>query len=66
MHENGTNKSPGSSGCVGVNWSGPHEMWVARIRYGGKRISLGYFKDINDAVIARRNAEIKYNVFAGE
>lgn len=48
------------SGVTGVNWFKPASLWRSYINYQGKRIELGYFKDINDAIIARLNAENKY------
>lgn len=46
-----------TSGCSGVNWDKTHERWVARIYVDGKRKCLGYFKNRDDAVAARKNAE---------
>lgn len=50
-----------TSGVSGVNWSKRMNKWYARINNNdGKRISLGYFDDINDAIISRLKAEKKY------
>lgn len=49
-----------TSGVRGVTWSSIHKKWVARISNLNVRHSLGYFKNFNDAVNARREAEIKY------
>lgn len=48
------------SGIVGVYWNNRCGKWVAEIKVDYKRISLGYFDDINEAADARRKAEIKY------
>lgn len=48
------------SGCKGVTWSKTHSKWWARINVNGKRIHIGYFTDIDEAIEARKQAEIKY------
>lgn len=48
-----------TSGYPGVNWDKTHERWVARICVDGKRKCLGYFKNKDDAIAARKNAEKK-------
>jgi hypothetical protein len=49
-----------TSGAVGVHWNKRDKRWVAQIRVNNKTLSLGYFKDINDAIAARKAAEIEY------
>ena len=49
-----------SSGITGVRYSSLNNKWLARITYNYKDILLGEFDDFEDAVIARKNAEIKY------
>ena len=49
-----------TSGCSGVNWLKHLNKWRARIVVDHKEIHLGVFEDIQDAIEARRNAEIKY------
>ncbi|MCK9460658.1 MAG: HNH endonuclease [Proteobacteria bacterium] len=50
-----------TSGHTGVyrekRWGG---AWMARISYRGKHISLGYFKNKDDAIKARAEAELFY------
>lgn len=49
-----------TSGYLGVSEYIPNKKWRAYISVDGKFISLGYFNDINDAIRARKEAEIKY------
>ena len=49
-----------TSGVVGVCWLKRERSWLARIGTGKKSIVLGYFKEFDDAVEARKAAEIKY------
>jgi len=50
-----------TSGCTGVVWWPRDENWNAQIQVSGKRINLGYFDSFDDAVAARKAAEIKYD-----
>lgn len=54
MHKNNT------SGFTGVHRRKKDEKWVASIRISGKVKHLGSFEDINDAVAARKVANVKY------
>ena len=45
-----------SSGVTGVYWHKQRQKWVAQI-FNGKKINLGRYKNFNDAVKARREAE---------
>ena len=61
--QNGQNRGTGknnTSGHVGVYWSKKERKWSARITVDGKDVSLGYFRDREDAIDAREAAEIKY------
>ncbi|KPG72888.1 HNH endonuclease signature motif containing protein [Pseudomonas libanensis] len=49
-----------ASGCIGVRRHTRADGWVARITVSGKRINLGYFKDLLSAVAARKSAEAKH------
>ena len=49
-----------TSGVVGVSWYGRVQKWHARIQVGGKPKHLGYFTDFNEAVAARKAAEVKH------
>jgi excinuclease UvrABC ATPase subunit len=48
-----TNKS----GYSGVTWHSRDKKWNVRIGHYGKRISLGYFDNLNDAIAVRIKAE---------
>lgn len=52
--------SNNTSGYKGVCWRTREQKWRAYITYEGKRIELGLYDDINDAVKARRKADEKY------
>jgi len=61
--ENGRNRSMQKnnvSGCCGVCWYKPYNKWAAQIKVNGKQINLGCFDDLNNAIAARKAAEIKY------
>lgn len=53
-----------TSGHKGVTWCVSRGLWLARLTQGGKRLCLGYFTDTNDAIAARKAAEVKYHPFA--
>lgn len=61
--ENCKNKllqSNNTSGVAGVTWYKRDKKWLTQINYNGKTITLGLFKNINDAKKAREKAKIKY------
>jgi hypothetical protein len=49
-----------TSGTVGVGWDKRLQRWVATIRRDGKISRLGYFTLKDDAIKARRKAELAY------
>jgi hypothetical protein len=50
-----------TSGITGVTWHKVVGKWLVRINVKeGKRVSIGYFDNIEDATITRLEAEIKY------
>lgn len=49
-----------TSGVTGVWFNKGRNKWVAEIKVSYKKISLGYFKSIQDAIKARKKAEKKY------
>lgn len=60
--ENNINKrmmSTNKSGVTGVSFLNREKKWRARISKGGKELTLGVFNNFDDAVKARRVAEVK-------
>ena len=61
--QNGKNlkiKSNNKSGFTGVTYDKINKKWRATIKIDGKQKNLGRYLDIEDAVFARKKAEIKY------
>jgi len=52
--------SNNTSGYIGVTRNKSNECWDAQIKINGKHIYLGSYINIEDAILARKNAEIKY------
>ena len=50
-----------SSGVVGVCFHKQHQKWAAQIWIDGKPKHIGHFEDFNEAVAARKAAEIDNN-----
>ena len=48
------------SGVTGVTWYKKNSKWIAQIYVNEKRIYLGSFTNIEDAIQARLEAEKKY------
>lgn len=62
--ENGKNTSirvDNTSGVVGVSWSDRRSKWVAYINADSRRLPLGRFDSFEDAVAARKAAEVRYS-----
>lgn len=54
-----------SSGYKGVSWDKTHEVWKANVRVNGRRISIGTFRDKQEAVAAyNKAAQIIHGRFA--
>lgn len=60
MQNTGT-PSDNTSGHKGVRWHAKAKKWAAEIQADRKRHYLGLFPDLEDAVAARRNAELQYH-----
>lgn len=63
ISENGMNRAlnvNNTSGTSGVTWHKQIKKWLVRIQVGGKRINLGTFDNLDDAVKSRKEAEEKY------
>lgn len=50
-------RSDNTSGVIGVDFNKRAKKWRAKIKYDSVNIHLGYFKDIDEALINRRIAE---------
>jgi hypothetical protein len=48
------------SGCKGVSKKKTDKKWCVRISTKEKRIHIGYFENLDDAIKARKDAEVKY------
>jgi hypothetical protein len=48
------------SNILGVHWSKTKRKWVSQIRKNNKAIHLGYFLNQDDAIAARKAAELQY------
>ena len=52
--------SSNTSGTVGISWYHINGKWAAYIRVNYKKIHLGYYTNKDDAIKARKAAEVKY------
>lgn len=53
-------RSDNTSGTTGVIWHKATKRWRGQIKINQKHAYLGYFKNKQDAINARKEAEIKY------
>ncbi|ASC26533.1 HNH endonuclease [Klebsiella pneumoniae subsp. pneumoniae] len=51
--------SNNTSGIAGVRWYSQRSKWVAYINVDGKRKQLGYYALLDDAIDARKKAEVE-------
>ena len=58
--QNRTLNKNNTSGVSGVHWNKNENKWQVRIGVKGKRIQIGYFVNLEDAIRARKDAEYKY------
>ena len=49
-----------TSGQLGVYWCNTRAKWVSKIGVNSKNVTLGYFVDKDDAIAARKAADIEY------
>lgn len=59
-HRNRRNQSNNTSGVSGVGWHKASRKWQAYIAVNRKDVHLGYFTNKDEAISARKAAEIKY------
>ena len=52
--------SRNTSGCIGVNIDKRRDKWFAQIMINGRTKFLGYYKDKQSAIVARKKAEEEY------
>lgn len=53
-------RSVNTSGITGVSWFERDQNWRVQIMVNRKNIHIGYFDNLQDAIKARKEAEIKY------
>lgn len=56
-HQNRKRNTCSSSGSLGVGWHKRDKVWQAHIERAGVRLHLGSYRVLEDALIARKNAE---------
>lgn len=59
-HQNLGIRKDNKSGSTGVHWDRRMEKWMAFIHVNKVRKHIGYFDILQDAILARKNAEIRY------
>ncbi len=59
-HKNQRTHSNNTSGFTGVFWHKGANKWGAQIRVSGKGLYLGLFEELEDAITARKAANLKY------
>lgn len=55
-----THRKKTASGKIGVRWSAHNSKWRVDISHNNKRIYLGCFVNIDEAIQARQDAELRY------
>jgi hypothetical protein len=61
-HQNRARKTKSASGYLGVTWHKRDRRWQAYIEIKGKSIHLGQYIDLDDAIVARKRAEMIYHL----
>ncbi len=62
-HKNMSLYKNNTSGCPGVRWYVGRKKWVATLTHNKKVISLGRYDNLEEAIKARKGAEVKYGTF---
>jgi len=65
-HKNMSIYKKNKSGKHGVTWSKDRQKWVVNINVDGKRISLGRYKNLTEAISVRERAEKEFGIFHEE
>ena len=52
--------SHNKSGHIGVSWIKSHNCWTVFVKVNKKNKWLGFYKNLNDAIAARKNGEKEY------
>lgn len=53
-------RSNNTSGAKGVNWMKSSRKWYAYITVNYKKINLGFFDDLSEAISKRQSAEVQF------
>lgn len=61
--QNSSIRRDNTSGAKGVCWHKAANKWCARISINRKRLPLGVYDDLSDAIEARKAAELKYHLY---
>ena len=59
IHEQNANRRS-NNGVAGVHFDKTHQRWIAKLMVNRIIVFYKYFRDYDDAVKARRNAELQY------
>jgi hypothetical protein len=52
--------SHNKSGHIGVSWIKSHNAWTVYVKVNQKNKWLGYYKNLDDAITARKEGEKQY------
>lgn len=61
--QNSSIRRDNTSGTKGVCWHKASNKWCARITINHKRLPLGLYDNLSDAIEARKVAELKYHLY---
>jgi len=57
---NSSRSANNTSGFTGIHWAKKEKRWIAQIRVDGKKLHVGCFKHLEDAVNARSQANVRH------
>ena len=58
--KNAKMRSDNTSGYMGISWFKARKKWHPQIKHNGKLIHLGFFDSLDEAIAARKDAEVRY------